>query len=210
MKHRILLLSLLTTVLAVSCKNEPTKKEPVKIEAAYTFPIPKDWTSERISFPISFAPQIPFKGVEDLRFTPGWENVISEEHWSYAFVWWVDGKVALDTSVLNKYLGQYYAGLLGSNVAKRNLRPNELTATVANISTTKTEDGDLETYSGTIKMNDYLDFLHPVITLNCLVHKKDCNTHTAILIQISPQPMEHKVWKQLVQLEDSFTCNTAR
>ncbi|MGL6267834.1 MAG: hypothetical protein ACRC2O_07895, partial [Chitinophagaceae bacterium] len=64
-----------------------------KWEAPYTLPVPKDWTIERFPIPISFAPQIPYRGVEDIRFTPGWGKKISEEYWSYAFLWYLEGEV---------------------------------------------------------------------------------------------------------------------
>jgi hypothetical protein len=55
-------------------------------QSPYVFPQPAKWTSEKIAFPISFAPKIDFKGTEDIRFTPGWGNQASEEYWSYTFV----------------------------------------------------------------------------------------------------------------------------
>ena len=57
---------------------------------SYKLDVPAGWNVERIPFPIDFAPGINYTGVEDLRFTPGWEDLTSEEHWSYAFLWWLD------------------------------------------------------------------------------------------------------------------------
>ncbi len=60
------------------------------MEAPYHLSIPKDWTIERFLITISFAPQISYKGVEDIRFTPGWGKVDSDEYWTYAFLWYLD------------------------------------------------------------------------------------------------------------------------
>ena len=38
----------------------------------YTLPSPEGWGIERFGIPIEFAPTIPYKGVEDVRFAPGW------------------------------------------------------------------------------------------------------------------------------------------
>jgi hypothetical protein len=57
-----------------------------KWEAPYTLPVPKDWTIERFPIPIIFAPQMPYKGIEEISFTPGWGKINSEEYWSYAFL----------------------------------------------------------------------------------------------------------------------------
>jgi hypothetical protein len=42
-----------------------------KWEAPYVLDTLKGWDIERFLIPISFAPSIPYKGVEDIRFTPG-------------------------------------------------------------------------------------------------------------------------------------------
>src|SRR6185295_3732816 len=73
-------------------------------EAPYTLPIPKDWAVERFPIPISFAPQIPYKGVEDIRFTPGWGNVKSDEYWSYAFLWYLEGEVEVNSKKIDSNL----------------------------------------------------------------------------------------------------------
>src|SRR4030095_5077344 len=97
----------------ISCiRNKPEnndKKEPV---AAYTFIQPDNWQEEHIQFPISFAPQIPYSGVEELRFAPGWAVSTSDEYWSYTFLWWLEGKPSIDKDSLQKNLTFYYSGLL--------------------------------------------------------------------------------------------------
>jgi hypothetical protein len=67
-------------------KNLPTYSEDTW-KPAYKLITPDGWTVERLPFPIEFAPQIPYKGVEELRFAPGWGDIKSDEHWTYAFLW---------------------------------------------------------------------------------------------------------------------------
>ncbi len=181
-------------------------KKPAKQSVQYKFDAPKGWATEKIPFPIEFAPQIPYKGFEDLRFTPGWEFTTSDEHWSYAFLWWLEGNIELETAVLKEHLENYYFGLLSRNIKERHIPANKIIHPTATIIRAKTGNGDTETYTGTITMLDYLNITFPTLILNCIIHKKDCNTHTAILFEISPQPPEHKVWQQLNQLETSFEC----
>jgi hypothetical protein len=199
----------LTVLLAhmSSCNNSNSAKIPKKETAEYQFAVPKGWTVERIPFPIEFAPGIPYKGFEELRFAPGWEFTANEEHWSYGFLWWLEGKPNISAEVLQQNLNTYYFGLLSRNIRKRNIPAAKVISPVATIKKIETAPGDTETYRGTISMLDYLDIMHNTITLNCLVHKKDCNTHTALIYEISPKPLEHKIWQQLNNLEDSFRCN---
>jgi hypothetical protein len=173
-------------------------------QAPYTLPIPKGWTIERFLIPISFAPQIPYKGVEDIRFTPGWGKAKSEEYWSYAFLWYLDGAIKMDAIILNSNLKAYYTGLIkinrGNNVIKK-MAPVE-----TSFKETKKDKGDLQTYVGIIKMEDYMT-QEPII-LNCKAHVKSCprENKTFIFYELSPQPLTHKIWQSLDKLLLDFKC----
>src|SRR5882757_10892368 len=84
-------------------------------QTEYTLPQPDKWGKEKIPFPIEFAPSIPFKGMEEIRFTPGWGDNKSEDYWSYTFVWFVEGVPVITQDSLKKYLTQYYTGLYFTN-----------------------------------------------------------------------------------------------
>ena len=43
-----------------------------------------------IPFPLDFAPNLPYRGTEELRFAPGFFDPSAAGSWSYAFVWFVD------------------------------------------------------------------------------------------------------------------------
>ena len=66
--------------------------------------------------------------------------------------------------------------------------------------------GDAATFSATIAMLDY--HTQQPITLNCLMHVKECKNqkHTAIYIEVSPKPLLDPVWKKMNQIGDSFDC----
>src|SRR5215218_6976642 len=80
-------------------------------EAPYYLDVPANWIVERFLIPISFAPKIPYKGVEDIRFAPGWGDVKSEEYWSYTFLWYLDGTPQTSSEIIAKNLKAYYTGL---------------------------------------------------------------------------------------------------
>jgi hypothetical protein len=172
----------------------------------YNLAIPNGWNVERFSLPPDFAPQITYKGVEDLRFTPGWEDTLSEEHWSYAYLWWLEGKPKIDEATLKENLKAYYSGLIARNIPRRNISPNKIVPTNIIIKKVKAALNDIETYSGTIGMLDYI--AQRPITLNCLGHVKSCKTQnrTAVLFEISPKPFGHSVWKEFDNIEEAFDC----
>jgi hypothetical protein len=173
-------------------------------EAPYRLPIPKDWTIERFLIPISFAPQIHYKGVEDIRFTRGWGKVKSEEFWSYAFLWYLEGEINLDARIIDSNLTAYYTGLIGTNGS--NIPAEKLIPVVTSFKEANKDNGDIKTYAGTIKMLDYIE-QKPII-LNCKVHLKSClgQNKTFIFYELSPQPLSHKIWLSLDQLWLDFKC----
>ncbi|WP_290795351.1 hypothetical protein [Flavihumibacter sp. UBA7668] len=174
-------------------------------EAPYTLPIPTDWTIERFLIPIGFAPQIKYKGVEDIRFTPGWGISTSADYWSYAFLWYLDGHIIMDAATIESNLKAYYTGLIqinGQAIPKEKIIPVE----TAFKPTTKGE-GDVNTFEGTVKMLDYMT--EKLIILNVKVHLKSCATlkNTYIFYELSPQPYSHTIWKSLNQLWVNFKCS---
>jgi len=86
-----------------------------KWKAPYVLDTLKGWGIERFLIPIGFAPSIPYKGVEDIRFTPGWAKKTTNEYWSYAFLWYLDGNVTFDAKTIENNLKTYYTGLIKVN-----------------------------------------------------------------------------------------------
>ncbi|WP_462220514.1 hypothetical protein [Ferruginibacter sp.] len=177
-----------------------------KWEAPYNLPIPKDWTIERFLIPISFAKQIPYKGVEDIRFTPGWAKAKSDEYWTYAFLWWLDDNLETDEKIIAANLKAYYTGLFKINTDSTKIPAGKIIPVTALFKEATTTKGDVKTYTGTIEMNDYMQ-LKP-ITLNCIAHLKFCeeDNKTILFYELSPQPFTHNIWLSLNQLWLDFKC----
>jgi hypothetical protein len=177
-----------------------------KWEPPYKLLIPKDWTIERFLIPISFAPQISYKGIEDVRFTPGWGNVKSEEYWTYAFLWYLDGSPKVDANIIADNLKAYYTGLIEINRESHKVPVEKLIPVRTSFKKTQTDRGDLETFSGTIEMLDYMQ--QKPITLNCIAHLKFCpeQAKTILFYELSPKPFTHKNWESLNQLWVDFRC----
>lgn len=133
-------------ILAIFACNSPVKEKKKSVAAPYNFGLPKGWAEERIAFPIDFAPQVNYTGFENLRFAPGWEFTTSEEHWAYAFLWWLDGKPVLDKTILENNLTSYYTGLVGRNIKERHIPASKVVPVAATLQKTNTRSGDIETY----------------------------------------------------------------
>ncbi len=173
----------------------------------YVLSIPKGWEVERFSLPADFASSMTFTGVEDIRFASGWGNSKKEDYWSYMFLWWLDGTPKIDAESLQVNLNVYYSGLVNRNIIERKIPENKIVPTKATIKKIKTFRGDLQTFSGSIQMLDYMT-QNPMV-LNTLVHVKECSlkNKTAVIIELSPKPYDHAIWRQFNNIDERFSCN---
>ncbi len=178
-------------------------------EAPYHLPIPKDWTIERFLIPISFAPQIRYQGVEDIRFTPGWGKVNSDGYWTYAFLWYLDGSPKTDAKIIAGNLKAYYTGLIRSNTDSTRAASEKWMPVTTAFKKVPADKGDIGTYTGTINMRDFIQ--RNAIKLYCKVHIRACTDEqkTVLFYELSPKPFAHPNWKGLDQLWLDFTCKRA-
>ena len=77
----------------------------------FLLPTPDGWRTETIPFPLPFAPDLQYVGLEELRFAPGMFDPESEDSWTYAFVWWLPLGTAIDRETLESDLEAYFRGL---------------------------------------------------------------------------------------------------
>ena len=174
----------------------------------YALMIPDKWNVERFPIPIEFAPQIPYKGVEDIRFTPGWGDAKSKEYWSYCFLWFLEGKPQINSDIIEKNLAAYYTGLIGRNIEPRKIPKEKIFPPKTSFKKIKTSNRDTETFQGTIYMLDYMQ--QQPITLHCVVHLNKCTTwpgKTFVFYEISPQPPGEEVWVDMNNIYLSFDCS---
>ncbi len=179
---------------------------PLTYSPVYQLTIPEGWSTERFALPPDFAKQLSVTGVEDLRFFPGWGDSNSEEHWSYAYLWWLEGNKDIDASFLQDNLKILYTGLLNRNIKPRKIPMEKLYPVVAKMKNIITAPGDIKTFEGTVNMLDYINQM-PMI-LNVMVHEKYCadKTHGFLLFEVSPKPFTHPNWVKLNKLNADFSC----
>jgi hypothetical protein len=204
MKYFFPLLFLLLSLRALG-QNPLIEFDAEKWEPPYHLSFPKDWGIERFLIPISFAPQIPYNGVEDIRFAPGWAKIDSNDYWTYAFLWYLDGNQKTNAKIVKDNLTAYYTGLV--EAMRGEIPADKLVPVKTTIKKIKTQKGDVKTFRGSIFMLDYM--AKKPIRLNCLVHLKYCSEQdkTFIFFKISPKSYDDKVWQNLHQLWTGFSCD---
>jgi hypothetical protein len=145
--------------------------------------------------------------VEDIRFAPGWAQQSSAEYWSYAFLWYLESKPELTEASIERDLKAYYTGLLKVNSDSATLVAETPIDVQTKFKMTQATKHGHTTFTGTVTMRDYMT--RKPITLNCIVQSKPCleTGKEFVFFQLSPQPMEHSIWKSLGQLWLEFKCN---
>ncbi len=182
------------------------KFDPVSWKPPYNLSL-EGWGIERFPIPIDFAPKVPYKGVEDVRFTTGWSKPQSDEYWSYAFLWYIEGVQTIDSKVIENNLSMYFDGLVNRNIEKRVLPKDLIKRTKVHFRKLSTpEAADELTFTGTIEMVDYMS--KKAMVLQSKVHLKRCSgsNYTIIFHQFSPQKRNSAVWTKLNELWNNFRC----
>ena len=151
---------------------------------------PDDWRKEQLQLPLSFAPELDYNGLEDVRFAKGWGDQESEEFWTYRFAWYLDKNPALNTEKLNKEIQLYFDGLMNIIAKGRKISKEKVIATKATFSK-KTKNS----FIGKATVFDAF-FTQKTIDLNIKVDYEYCpatKKHIAYF-GLSPQSFQHKLW----------------
>ncbi|MDW3194533.1 MAG: hypothetical protein R8G66_19300 [Cytophagales bacterium] len=144
--------------------------------------LPAGWRAEEIKLPLSFAPDIPITGLEEVRFAPGWGDAESEEYFSYAFVWFLDDPNDLTIEDLEYFLIAYFDGIMGM------VGGFEEVGTFTSLQ----QNGDF--YKGELNTLDGF-FTKSELILNFTIERLE--EGKVWFFRLSPQPMDHAIWEQL-------------
>lgn len=103
---------------ACASPAKPATPETPAKATSQAWTVPPGWRTEVIPFPLDFAPALAHRGVEELRFPPGFMDPASPARWSYVFAWRLDDAAALTPDALAGELTVYFDGLVHAVDAK--------------------------------------------------------------------------------------------
>ena len=203
MKYCICLLLIFSSLTAFSQQKEFEGKN---WEAPYHLATPKNWGVERFLLPAPFASSIPYNGMEDIRFTPGWGKQESNDYWSYAFVWYLDSTINPDVPAVEKNLSAYYTGLMKVNIDTTRIKAPEIPIANVKMKEIQSAKGSVRSFEGTVNTLDFLTW--KPISFNLRIHVRWCpeDNKTLIFHEISPRPYSDMVWKSLDELWEGLRC----
>ena len=143
------------------------------------------WGKEIFKFPIRFAQELKYKGIEEAQFPKGWSQKDSPNFWSYVFVWDIEGNCVNSEKELEADLKTYFDGLMNSQNATAQFVEKESST-------------NSKRYVGKVSFFDNLRTKED-ITLNVRVEKQYCKQKdtSIIVFRFSPKEFNHKVWNTL-------------
>ena len=176
----------------------------------FTYNVPGSWRADpRYVFPLPWWPTIPYKGFEDIFFSPNFDEISSPEYHSFLFFLWLDGAHMMNAEQLQNDALAYFRG-----IATERGRNYKFTPDLSKVSASYQEDSAASQKFGGAPAKAFGGVLNiydthgKIITLNSEVLISTCGTldHTAIFFGQSLEPRDGEMWKQINALRDTFHC----
>jgi hypothetical protein len=173
--------------------------------APFSLPTPEGWRTETIPFPLGFAPELDYTGLEELRFAPGMFTVGAEDYWTYAFVWWVPLENNPGIERLQTDLETYFFGLTRVVARGNGFDPGNPTYEAK---LNAIDESRPDRLRGRVLTFDAFAARKPV-ELKLRVENLPCEEQgrRALIFLLSPQAEGHEVWTRLESIKDGFRCN---
>ncbi len=136
---------------------------------------PAGFHTESMKFPLDFAPQLPYQGVEELRFAPGFSNPQAPDYFTYSFTWQLTNPPTVTNKELEDDLTAYFDGLMSTIARENKLTPPKL-RTYASLNAVRGgRFPDSPSYTGDVHTWDAL-ITHRPLHLQVNVYQPTANT----------------------------------
>ncbi len=203
--RRIALSLLMSSALACQARS-PDPPDAAASGPAERWPIPTGWKHETFALPPEFAPELPYRGNEDLRFMPGFSSPAEPEFWSYVFVWWLEQPPPFDATSVASSLTTYFRGLATAvGGAKYPFDPARFHAVM-----TPVPGSEPPRLTGQVFTYDPFVTGLP-LTLNVELVLRSCpgTQQFAVVVALSPRDTSDGVWKALRATAGTLVCSDA-
>ena len=193
-------------ILSPPAAGQPQKGPPCQV------PTPSGWRKENFALPPSFAPDMKWKGTEELRFAPGMFKANAPDFFSYAMLFCLPDDAEIDAKTMQRELLAYYRGLAAAVLKGKKKEVDtkvfSLTITPASQQPDRRPGGEaLTSYVGELKWTEPFGTGKPqalVLEIQSWASAKD--KHHCVFVCASPQPPTGAVWKTLREIRAGCTC----
>ncbi|HEY4003303.1 MAG TPA: hypothetical protein VGO93_30825 [Candidatus Xenobia bacterium] len=165
------------------------------------WPAPPGVHTETIPFPLDFAPQVAFHGIEEIRFAPGFRKPDAPDWFTYSFVWYVNDSRQLDVKA---DLTAYFRGLMDA-VAKEDHLTTRAWPTWVEVGEVASGFTDEPTTHAVVHTWDAFGTPGP-LTLDIQVYEPPCSVpdHRFYYFETTPHPHDPAVRHLLDRLRAAF------
>jgi hypothetical protein len=198
---------LFSGLILIPAAAGPPEKEPL-----YQVPTPAGWAKESIALPPAFAPEMKWKGTEELRFAPGMFKADAPDFFSYALLFLLPDDAEIDAKTMEQELLAYYRGLAAAVLKGKkqgvDTKAFSLTITAAKQQPDKRPGGEaVASYVGELTWTEPFA-TGKLQTLRLEVHSWPSakHKHHCVFLCASPQPETAAVWKTLREIRAGCTC----
>ena len=180
-----------------------------QVAAPKLLPSPVDWRFEAMPLPPRFAPEVKWTGFEEIRFAPGVFDNSSPNYFSYVIGLSVNGTSAIDAADIKDFLETYFRGLLPLVGQRKGLTVNA-SQIAAEIAPAQTKPKTSARYQGTVTIIDtFTDGRKTTLNVEVDVLPQEALKKTHVLLLLSPQARDSKIWKTLRGIRDKTIASTA-
>ena len=164
---------------------------------------PANWQFERFALPPEFAPGFPYKGAEELRFSPGMFVKDSTNYFTYAFVAELDNIQSISQNEIKNYLLEYFKGLCSSTAKSRKLSIDTSKITV-DIERKKETGGEVIYNVVSNIFGVFADGAPVKLNMEVKVLPNAATSKVYLVFIASPHEKTDGVWKELYAIQKEF------
>jgi hypothetical protein len=170
---------------------------------------PVDWRFEAMPLPPRFAPKVKWTGFEEIRFAPGVFDNSSPNYFSYVIALSVNGTSTIDAAGIKDFLETYFRGLLPLVGQRKGLTVNA-SQIAAEIAPAQTKPKTNARCQGTVTIIDtFTDGRKTTLNVEADILPQEALKKTHVLLLLSPQVRDSKIWKTLRGIRDKTIASSA-
>jgi hypothetical protein len=165
---------------------------------------PTDWRKESFSFPLPYAPSLPYEGTEEVRFSPQWARFASEDGFTYAVLWDIKPTL-MEAAALERALAVYFDGLMNNVAIARKLDAMVPQTQVA-LHPLAAPDGWSGAYAGAIHTWNGFSRAEPLVLDVEIAHRECGPGRMQVFYALSKAPRAAPVWESLRRIRSATRC----
>ena len=172
--------------------------------AAFAIPAPDTWRHETFTFPLTFAPSIPYSGTEYVRFSPSWSRFAADDGFSYVFLWDVKA-VPVTTEDLEDHLEGYFEGLMRGVAPGRKLERPDIKTSAALHPMTPLPDWS-RAYGAQVRTWNAFSRAEPLLLHGEIAQRECAGGRMQVFFAFSRAPRDKPIWHGLREARNATRC----